>query len=161
MSLPVFAHHSISNILLARSVLYRPLHHSEYGTLCTMNISAADSRQAVIVPLGLFYHFVSELPCTRAMATEPECKSNELLFSTAKNRLNLTAFTMLTQQKTFSSQKHTKQLRHGPALRIRCSCATECQSCRWLLRNTLASSRVRYPPAGYRGVLGRLSLKIS
>jgi hypothetical protein len=155
---PVVAQHSISNILLARSVHYRPLHHSEYGTSCTTNISATGSLKARIAPLVLSYLFSSELPCTRAMATASECKSNELLFFTANNSLNLTAFTMLSEQKTFSSLKHTKQLRHGPALRIRCSCATECRSCRWLLRNALASSRVRYPPAGYGGGLGRPSL---
>jgi hypothetical protein len=56
-----------------------------------------------------------QAPCTKAMATTTECKSNELLFSTAKIPSQLTSFHNAYSQKTFSSPKHTKQLGRSPA----------------------------------------------
>jgi hypothetical protein len=95
-----------------------------------------------------------QAPCTKATATATEYKSNELLFSTAKYRLNFTAFTNAYTTEDLLFTKHSKQIETQTSTVHSCSCATECPSCRWLLRSILASSRVRYPPARYRRVLG-------
>jgi hypothetical protein len=108
--LPVFATHLLSNILLVRSVHYRPLHHDEHRVSCTTYVVATDSKIAHIASLVLLYLIVSELPCTKATATATEYKSNELLFSTANYRLNFTAFTNAYTTEDLLFTKHSKQI---------------------------------------------------
>jgi hypothetical protein len=62
--------------------------HILYNDTNSLDLSATDSLTAFNIPLVLSYPVSSVLPCTRAMATTTECKSNELRFSTANYRLN-------------------------------------------------------------------------